>query len=102
MASSELQSVINSVLQLSRLSQVSFVPKPLDLSSIVREIADSLVSENPERSREVLKYFKYSLRYGGLKAVQYDYIPLPDSVRNVVRASWRNIVDEKGVPVFKD
>ena len=53
-ASSELQSVINSVLQLSRLSQVSFVPKPLDLSSMVREIANSLVSENPERTFEVI------------------------------------------------
>lgn len=72
---------------------------PLSMASfaLVRKVSD-----NPERSREVLKYFKYSLRYGGLKAVQYDYIPLPDSVRNVVRASWRNIVDEKGVPVFKD
>jgi signal transduction histidine kinase len=53
-ASSELQSVINSVLQLSRLSQASFVPKPLNLSSIVREIANSLVSENPERRFEVI------------------------------------------------
>jgi len=60
------------------------------------------VSEQPERTREVLKYFKYSLRYGGLKAVQFDYIPLPDSVRNVVRANWNKVVDSKGNPVFKD
>lgn len=60
------------------------------------------VSTHPERTREALKYFKYSLRYGGLKAVQYDYIPLPDSVKSVVSASWKSIVDEKGVPVFKD
>ena len=60
------------------------------------------VSARPERTRETLKYFKYSLRYGGLKAVQYDYIPLPDAVSSVVRAGWANIVDEKGVPVFKD
>jgi len=53
-ASSELQSVINSVLQLSRLSQVSFVPKHLNLSSIVREIATSLLSENPERKFELI------------------------------------------------
>jgi phosphate transport system substrate-binding protein len=60
------------------------------------------LSENPERSREVLKYFKYSLRYGGLQAVQFDYIPLPDSVTSIVRASWNSVVDEKGVPVLKD
>ena len=59
-------------------------------------------SDHPERNREVLKYFKYSLRYGGLKAIEYDYIPLPDSVTTVVRTSWKHIVDEKGVPVLKD
>lgn len=72
---------------------------PLSMASfaLVRK-----VSEQPERSREVLKYFKYSLRYGGLKAVQYDYIPLPEPVRKVVRSSWHNIVDDKGKPVLKD
>jgi phosphate transport system substrate-binding protein len=60
------------------------------------------VTKNSERTRETLKYFKYSLRYGGLKAVQYDYIPLPESVRTIVRDSWKTIVDDKGVPVYKD
>lgn len=60
------------------------------------------VSERPERSREVLQYFKYSLRYGGLKALQNDYVPMPESVRTVVFKSWKVIVDDKGVPVFKD
>lgn len=60
------------------------------------------VSEHPERSREVLNYFKYSLRYGGLQAVQYDFIPLPDSVTTIIRASWNSVVDEKGVPVLKE
>jgi len=53
-ASNKLQLVINSVLQLSRLSQTAFVPKLLNLSSIVREIATSLLSENPERTFEVI------------------------------------------------
>ena len=72
---------------------------PLSMASyaLVRK-----VSEHPERTREALKYFKYSLRYGGLKAVQYDYIPLPDSVRSVVNASWNSLVDESGAPVFKE
>jgi len=58
--------------------------------------------DRPERSKEVLKYFKYSLRYGGLKAVQYDYIPLPETVVAVVRTSWKNVVDQKGEPVLKN
>jgi phosphate transport system substrate-binding protein len=60
------------------------------------------VSEHPERTLEALKYFKYSLRYGGLKAVQYDYIPLPEAITSIVRASWNSIVDDKGVPVYKE
>ncbi len=72
---------------------------PLSMASfaLVRK-----VSEQPERTKEVLKYFKYSLRYGDLKAVQQDFIPLPDSVSGVVRASWNHLVDDKGRPVFKD
>ena len=53
-ASSELQRVIDSVLQLSRLSQSSFVPQQLNLSALVREIADSLLSETPERRVELI------------------------------------------------
>jgi len=60
------------------------------------------VSEQPERSREVLNYFKYSLRYGALRAVQNDFIPLPESVTAVVRSSWKAVVDNKGVPVLKN
>lgn len=59
-------------------------------------------SASPERTRDMLKYFKYSLRYGGLKAVEYDYIPLPEAVTATVRASWSAIVDDKGIPVYKD
>lgn len=72
---------------------------PLTMASFV--LVHKL-SEQPERTREILKYFKYSLRYGGLKAVQSDFIPLPDDVAAVVRSSWGSIVDTKGVPVFKD
>lgn len=51
-ASKELQRVIDSVLQLSRLSQSAFVLQPLNLSEMVRDIAGSLANEHPERSVE--------------------------------------------------
>lgn len=51
-ASNDLQLVIDAVLQLSRLSKVEFLPQLLDLSSIVREIATSLLGESPERTVE--------------------------------------------------
>ena len=53
-ACNELQLVINSVLQLSRLSQAEFDRQTLNLSSIARSIADSLASESPERMFEVI------------------------------------------------
>lgn len=53
-ASSELQRVIDAVLQLSRLSQSSFVPQRLNLSALVREIVCSLVSETPDRQVDVI------------------------------------------------
>jgi len=60
------------------------------------------VSANPERSREILKYFNFSLLYGGLRAFESDYTPLPDTVVALVRTSWKSIVDEKGVPLYKN
>jgi phosphate transport system substrate-binding protein len=59
-------------------------------------------SANAERSKEMLKYFKYNLRYGGLKAIEYDYIPMPEEVTATVRASWSGIVDDKGVSIYKN
>lgn len=60
------------------------------------------VSPQPENSRELLKYLKYSLRYGGLKAIQYDYIPLPESVKAIITTSFGSIVDDKGMQVLKN
>lgn len=59
-------------------------------------------NEHPERTLEALKYFKYSLRYGGLKAIQYDYIPLPESVKAEIRNSWSDIVDAKSAQIMKE
>lgn len=52
-------------------------------------------NENTERSREVLKYFKYSLHYGGLKAFENNYIPLPDAIASGVRSSLDNVANGK-------
>ena len=60
------------------------------------------VSAQPERSKIILKYFKYSLRYGGLKAIQYDYIPLPEAVKSKITPSWSSVLDDKGAPILKN
>jgi len=60
------------------------------------------LSEHPERGKEMLNYFKYNFRNGGLNAVQNDFVPLPPTVTAVIRSSWDKITDAKGVPVLKD
>jgi phosphate transport system substrate-binding protein len=62
---------------------------------LVRRVAD-----DPERSKEMLNYFNWSLRVGGMSAIQGDFIPLPSSVSNTVRAGWKEIVDSKGVSIW--
>ncbi len=59
------------------------------------------VSDQPERSREVLNFMKYGLTYGALTAVAFDYVPFPRAVAKKMYPSYSLIVDSKGVPVFK-
>lgn len=66
------------------------------------------VSEDTERSKEIVKFFKSSLRFGDLQVVQHDYIPLPKTVTSMVNAGsfvktgLNGIVDPKGATVLKD
>ena len=53
-ASDKLQQVIDAVLQLSRLAQSSFTPLPLNLSTMVQEIANELVKDISGRQVKVV------------------------------------------------
>jgi PAS domain S-box-containing protein len=53
-ASDQLQRVIDSVLQLTRLSHVSFTRQPISVSSLAREIVNGLLIDVPERQVEVV------------------------------------------------
>lgn len=51
-----------------------------------------LLPKNPKdatRSANVIKFFDWAYRDGGAIAKQLEYIPLPSSVQDAVRASWR-------------
>lgn len=52
-------------------------------------------NNHPERNREVLKFFKYNLRYGALNASLNGFIQLPDVVKSVVRSSLDSISSDK-------
>ena len=40
-------------------------------------------------------------RNGDAAAAQLDYVPLPDAVKGMIRASWRKVVGPDGKPVYR-
>ncbi len=58
-------------------------------------------AEKPERTAEVLGFFRWSLNNGQKLALALDYVPLPAGVVEKVEASWANVRDASGQPVLK-
>ncbi len=53
--------------------------------------------DKPDQGTETLKFFDWALQKGSAQAVALDYIPLPESVVNQIRAKWKaNIKDASG------
>lgn len=58
--------------------------------------------EKPEQVAEVLKFFDWAYKNGDQLAADLDYVPLPDNVVELVRATWRNeIKDKSGQPLIQ-
>ncbi|CAN5272931.1 phosphate ABC transporter substrate-binding protein PstS [soil metagenome] len=55
---------------------------------------------NAATGAEVLKFFDWAYSNGNPAAEQLDYVPLPDSLKNSIRASWRREITANGKPVF--
>ncbi len=58
------------------------------------------VQDKPAQATEVLKFFEWAYKNGGKLADELDYVPLPDSLIKLIHASWANIKDASGKPVF--
>ncbi len=56
--------------------------------------------DKPAQGTEVLKFFDWAYKNGDKTALDLDYIPMPDSVKTVIRASWKQITDASGKPVL--
>ena len=56
----------------------------------------------PETAKEVLKFFDWAYSPEGDKlAGALDYVPLPDTVTNQIRTTWKSLIkDASGKPVF--
>ena len=60
------------------------------------------VQDKPAQAAEVLKFFDWSYKNGNGMASELDYVPLPDSLTKLIRATWvSTIKDSAGNPVYK-
>lgn len=57
---------------------------------------------NLEKARTMLQYFDWCYRKGGALAEGLDYIPMPQSVVDLVEATWNKDVKSSGKSVWED
>lgn len=55
---------------------------------------------NKAESAEVLKFFDWAYANGGDMALELEYVPLPKATVELIRASWGEMKDSAGNPVF--
>jgi phosphate transport system substrate-binding protein len=53
------------------------------------------------KGREVLSFFDWCYKNGDRAAESLDYVPLPASVKDLIRASWKKVVGPDGKPVYR-
>ncbi|HXH64762.1 MAG TPA: phosphate ABC transporter substrate-binding protein PstS [Mariprofundaceae bacterium] len=59
-------------------------------------------ADNAKQTKEVLKFLIWGFRHGGKAAMKLDYVPLPQSVVDLIEASWRaDITDASGNRLWK-
>jgi phosphate transport system substrate-binding protein len=59
------------------------------------------VSDKPDKTREVLKFFDWALKNGQKMAIELDYVPIPDPVVKLVNDAWKTqIKDSAGKPLW--
>jgi phosphate transport system substrate-binding protein len=56
--------------------------------------------DDPAKGAEVLKFFDWAYKNGDAAAESLDYVPLPEAVTSLIRASWKKITDGAGKPVY--
>ena len=55
----------------------------------------------PEQAQAVMSFFDWCYRNGGVSALKLDYVPMPQAVADMVRATWSaKIKDRDGKPLW--
>lgn len=61
-----------------------------------------VVYQKPEqvaKTAATLKFFNWAYQKGDQSASELDYVPFPNSVKDIIRVSWNKIVDANGSPI---
>jgi phosphate transport system substrate-binding protein len=59
------------------------------------------VQQNPEKGKEVLKFFDWAFKNGDEMAANLEYVAMPDPVVSEVRDAWKNqLKDSAGKPIW--
>ena len=57
--------------------------------------------EKPENAKQVLSFFSWAYDKGDKMAEDLDYVPMPDSVVNLIKTNWKSsLKDPAGKPVY--
>jgi phosphate transport system substrate-binding protein len=57
------------------------------------------VQDNPAQARAALEFFDWAFRNGDAMAVDLDYVPMPQEVKDLIVRLWGDITDTAGKPV---
>ena len=57
--------------------------------------------DKPAQAAAALRFFDWAFRNGDKVAEELDYVPMPDSVKQAIRAHWNKITDASGAAVLK-
>ena len=52
--------------------------------------------DKPAQASTSLKFFEWALSNGDKMSTELEYVPLPDSVKALVRREWASIKDSSG------
>ena len=55
--------------------------------------------DKPAQGATTLKFFDWAYNTGDKSAAELEYVPLPSSVKDLVRKQWASVVDTSGKPV---
>jgi len=57
--------------------------------------------DKPAQAAAALRFFDWAYKNGDKVAIELDYVPMPEAVKNAIRAEWNRITDASGAKVLK-